>query len=344
VHRGKLHPTPFRTASIFALSLAAVLAAQGPSRFEPGRRVLLDAHNAYAYQGHWADRIDRALATGTPLAIEQDLLWHPSAYSIVSHGEPFTGQEPTLRDFFEHIRPIVAEALNSRSREQWPLITLNLDFKDTYPQHFAAIWRVLGDYEHWLTTAARGADVWTIQPLRVGPVLVLTGAHPAQQIAFHDDVPAGSRLRLFGAVQPGDFRATNYHRWSNNAWGVVEPGGQNNAGDWTDEDNDRLRKLVDAAHHAGLWIRFYTLNGHSPADGERMGWTPTYNFGSIDAARVRWRAAIAAGVDFIATDQYEELKKGSGAAAALHLGVSASTFQTCAFASVECIRKAMTRP
>jgi hypothetical protein len=37
-----------------------------------------------------------------------------------------------------------------------------------------------------------------------------------------------------------------------------------------------------------------------------MGWTPSYNFTSLDAARIRWRAAIDAGVDFIATDQYEE--------------------------------------
>ena len=37
-----------------------------------------------------------------------------------------------------------------------------------------------------------------------------------------------------------------------------------------------------------------------------MGWSPGYNFTSLDAARVRWRAAIAAGVDFVATDQYEE--------------------------------------
>ena len=55
----------------------------------------------------------------------------------------------------------------------------------------------------------------------------------------------------------------------------------------------------------GLWIRFYTLNGHRPDDS--LGWTASYNFGSVDAARARWNAAIAAGVDFIATDQYEEL-------------------------------------
>ena len=95
-------------------------------------------------------------------------------------------------------------------------------------------------------------DIGPIQPLKVGPVLVLTGANPAQQIAFHDDVPVGSRLRLFGAAQPGALRATNYHRWSNNAWSVVEPEGQNNAGDWTREDNDRLRKLVDDGASGGV--------------------------------------------------------------------------------------------
>ena len=57
-------------------------------------------------------------------------------------------------------------------------------------------------------------------------------------------------------------------------------------------------------HRAGLWIRFYTLNGHDPTD-ESGGWSPGYNFGSEQAARERWRAAIRAGVDFIAVDQYE---------------------------------------
>ena len=30
-----------------------------------------------------------------------------------------------------------------------------------------------------------------------------------------------------------------------------------------------------------------------------------YDFGSLDAARLRWRAAIVDGVDYLATDQYE---------------------------------------
>lgn len=299
---------------VLAISLAVTTETQAPGSYGPGRRVLLDAHNAYPYQGRWGDRVDRALATGMPVAIEQDLVWRPAApgapaHSIVSHGEPFTGAEPTLRDFFEHIRPIATRALASASRDQWPLVTLNLDFKDSDPLHFKEIWTLLGEYEPWLTTAARTPTVERVEPLRLGPVLVLTGSDAAQQATFHDAVPEGMRLRLFGAVLPEKLVATNYRRWSNNPWSVVEPEGQNRAGEWTADDKHRLEGRVRSAHDAGLWIRFYTLNGHSPEEGDRMGWTPGYNFTSLDAARLRWRAAIAAGVDFVATDQYEEFAK-----------------------------------
>jgi glycerophosphoryl diester phosphodiesterase len=94
-------------------------------------------------------------------------------------------------------------------------------------------------------------------------------------------------------------------------WAVVERGGQPKAADWTAADAARLRALVDRAHAMGLSIRFYTLNGHAPDAGQ--GWSAGYNFGSVDAVRPRWKAAIDAGVDFLATDQYEllaeELKK-----------------------------------
>ena len=303
-----------RAFLILIISLATFVAAQAPAGYEPGRRVLLDAHNAYPYQDRWSDRVDRALARGLPLAIEQDLLWRPAtatlpAQSIVSHGEPFTHEEPTLRAFFERIRPIATRALAVPSRDGWPLVTLNLDFKDSHPQHLAAIWGLLGEYEEWLTTATRVAASAQVESLRVGPVLVLTGSDPAQEAVFHDAVPIGARLRLFGAINSGQIVKTNYRRWSNNPWSVVEPEGQNNAGEWTPQDAERLHRAVRAAHDAGLWIRFYTLNGHSTEDGERMGWTASYNFGSLESVRIRWHAAIAAGVDFIATDQYEEFEQ-----------------------------------
>jgi hypothetical protein len=37
------------------------------------------------------------------------------------------------------------------------------------------------------------------------------------------------------------------------------------------------------------------------------GWFQQYNFGSLNAAKERWSAARNAGVDYIASEQYEEL-------------------------------------
>jgi hypothetical protein len=299
----------------------------------PGARVLLDAHNCYPDGDRFADRIERALGTGLPIAIEQDLVWwqDPTTSdfrSIVSHGEPFTGGEPSIeRHFFERIRPLVEQALKEDRRQDWPLIVLNLDFKTNEPEHHASVWETLGKYESWLSTAERVADGTRVMPLDVKPVLVLTGNPAAQQVSFHDRLPAGARLRLFGAIpvdveakvgrgreatpklaglSPEELiavKATNYRRWVNFPWAVVEQGGQAHAAGWTAADAARLKALVTRAHDHGLWIRFYTLNGHREADG--LGWTASYNFGTPEAARERWRAAIDAGVDFVATDQYE---------------------------------------
>jgi len=317
-----------------AVLCALVVLAPADPGFAPGRRVLLDAHNCYPYNGRWADRIDRALSTGTPVAIEQDLVWFRDpatgkGRSLVAHDDSsrpalgLTGNEPPMRDyFFERLRPIVERALRERRTDTWPLITLNLDFKTEEPEHLAAVWALLNEYRNWLTTAPRVARIDDVQPMTVGPVMVLTGESDAQRRVFHDPVPIGGKLLVFGAtkaivrsaeasrsdslpdLRPG--ARTNYHRWWNNPWSVVELGGQRRAGAWTKDDEARLAGLVTAAHAAGLWIRFYTLNGHVPADTSG-GWTASYNFGSEEAARARWRAAIAAGVDFIATDQYEAL-------------------------------------
>src|SRR5262245_20771439 len=102
--------------------------AQRPHAAVPGVRVMLDAHNAYPYNGRFTDRIDRALAAGLPVAIEQDLVWRPPVdgkpgRSIVSHGDPFDGTEPSLREyFFERVRPIVEKALQEGNAADWPLV------------------------------------------------------------------------------------------------------------------------------------------------------------------------------------------------------------------------------
>lgn len=307
------------TALAFSSSAIDRGASTSPRGYGPGARVLLDAHNAYPERGRFAERLEQALATGTPLAIEQDLAWCPGPEGVrapvVSHETECEGGEPTLEEyFFTRVAPLLDGALQSGSSAGWPLVTLNLDFKTNEPDHHAAVLALLGRYARWLTTAERTADPDVVAPLRTGPLLVLTGSSDVQQRTFHDLVPAGGRLRLFGAihgvvsddpaVRPRATPATNYRRWWNHPWRAAEPGGQREAGAWTPEEAARLRALVADAHAHGLWIRFYTLNGHA---GPREGWTNSYNFGSLDAAQVRWRAAADAGVDFIATDQYAEL-------------------------------------
>jgi len=318
----------FVQAILFSASL--VHSCGGPLRAQqvrPGTRTIMDAHNCYPYFEWWGDRIDRALSTGMPVAIEQDLAWHTDpktgrSWSVVTHGEPTDGNEPTMQQyFFERVRPIVEKALRDGNQKNWPLITLNLDFKDNKPEHLAAVLALLRKYQPWLTTAAKGAKESDVQPLDVKPILVLTGEPDAQQKVFYDQLAPGERVLLFGAIHtegkdpsatpeeidPG--KATNYRRWWNNPWKVVEPGGQPHAGNWTPAKMARLRALVERAHTDGLWIRFYTLDGATNAQLSCNGWFHNYNFGSLEAARTRWRAAIAAHVDYLASDQYELVAK-----------------------------------
>ena len=297
-------------------------------------RPTLDAHNCYPYDGQWNDRLDRALSAGFPIGIEQDLAWAVDKSTgkgrvVVSHAKQTTGNEPSLRDyFFEHVRPIVEKALQDNNRGSWPLIIVHFDVKDTQPALLHATWDLLGEYESWITTAAVTADPHVLSPFDVRPLLVLTEDSDAQEDVFFRPLHPGDKLRLFGSAHTAPVggatreqrahlaatvspelllteKPTNYRRWWNNSWAEVEEGGQTAAGDWTPVDERRLRALVDHAHRMGYWIRFYTLDGFHQDEG--LGWGNGYNFGSPDAAARRWQAALEAGVNLIATDQYEEL-------------------------------------
>lgn len=331
---------------VVAVGLSLLAAPTPAQRSAVMFRPMLHAHNCYPEEGRWADRLDRALGTGLfPIAIEQDVAWSTaSGQSVVSHDAVLDGNESTLEQyFFKRVAPTVDRLLQENRREAWPAIVLHLDFKTNEPEHHRAVWNLLGKYERWLTTAPRGQDGSTVQPLQVGPVVALTESGAGQERDFFEAIPSGGRLRIFGTVPPvrtttsndRDVQAeaavlappailipsgvTNYRRWMNFSWLVVERGGQPNAGDWTAADAVRLTSLVDRAHAQGLGIRFYTLNGHAPDAG--LGWTASYNFGSLDRAQARWRAAIDAGVDFIATDQYEEFARLTTAGRAPSSGI-----------------------
>jgi hypothetical protein len=323
-------------AWMLASVTASIAVAQEPDLdFLNHNQPILDAHNCYPYEGHWNDRVQRALRSGFPVSIEQDLAWYVDPTSgqgrvVVSHTPKATGSEPTLHDyFFEQVRPVVEKAIAENKREQWPLIVLHFDFKDNQPAILQAVWQLLGEYEPWLSTAVETSDMHQLSPIERKPILVVTEDSDEQQKVFYDDVPIGARLRIFGSAhthsEPQGMTAqelmhwsvvaspeellseqpTNYRRWWNSSWYPVEEGGQSHAGDWTPADDARLRALVDHAHKLGYWVRFYTLDGFKAADDR--GWGNYYNFGSKEAVILRWKAAVAAGVNFIATDQYEDL-------------------------------------
>ena len=78
------------------------------------------------------------------------------ARSIVTHGVPSTGHEPSMKEyFFEKVRPVVETAMKSTDHHDWPLITLNLDLKSDEPEHLEAIWKLLTEYRDWLPLAGR---------------------------------------------------------------------------------------------------------------------------------------------------------------------------------------------
>lgn len=326
--------------------IALCLLLLAPDTFRPNNdlfqvnegRPLLDAHNCYPVDGQWPDRIDRALSTGFPVAIEQDVAAYadPQSGAIipkVTHNKAANASEPTLRErFFEKVRPIVEKALKQHDTKTWPLIVVHFDFKDNDPKLLKATWNLLGEYENWITTAKKTDNDAELAPLEWKPLLVLTEENDNQEQVFYRDLPVSGRLRLFGSAHTNlasfekltpqqkahalasanpsillKERASNYRRWWNNSWHTVEEGGQPKAGDWTQGDEQRLRALVNRAHQLGYWIRFYTLDGFNP--GQSQGWSQSYNFGSLEAVQKRWKAALDAGVDMIAVDQYEEMAR-----------------------------------
>ena len=136
-----------------------------------GDRPVLDAHNCYPYKGQWSDRIERALKTGFPVGIEQDLALNGDRV-VVSHDAKTTGSEPTLRDhFFERVRPIVEKALKENDRAKWPLIVLHFDFKENGTPLLRAVWSLLGEYDGWYTTAVKTANPRELAPFDPKPLL-----------------------------------------------------------------------------------------------------------------------------------------------------------------------------
>ncbi len=318
-------------------SLAIV--AKEQSAVRPGARTLMLAHNAYPDDGKYTDRLDHAIAAGVPFVVEQDLVWVDGRSLEIHNVKLANADSPTLETyFFPKVAPIVEKALREGNKKgDWPLITLYLDIKNDPVEHLEAISKVLDKYDSWLTKAAKTDDIAKQSPLELKPMMVILEdkQNDIKQAFFYDRVPVGGKIRAFGSavkfddnpahlpktakaerlasmlkVDPEQLvskKADNWRRWFGADWGFVELCGPEHGKDWSTATEARVKKFVDYGHRLGYLVSFYSINGFT--EQENHGWTAEFNFGSRDAALMRWNAAIKAHADFIATDQYEELAK-----------------------------------
>ena len=289
-----------------ALALALPLAAvdDGPPRPMP-----ISAHNCYAEDRSDNPRLAEALALGID-NVEIDLGWDDTARQLI------VGHDASPRPGVAYPRletslvPALEAHWAARRPDGAPTV-LTIDWKTSRPEAKSAGFKEFLDARpDWFSSAPKAAD----SPMTVRRLTVCFSGSEAAKDAYDALIPRGGtyrafRDRVFGAGAkyepevasyiPGP--STAYHRFLAFHWSAIERGGPNLARDWTRDEADRLRALTDLAHRRGFRVRIYCLNGHT---GTPLG---GYRFPDDEAARVRWRAAASARVDWIASDEYREI-------------------------------------
>jgi hypothetical protein len=313
-----------------ALLLAAGIGAAVKSNYVPGTRTVVLAHNAYPDHGKYGDRLDRALAAGTPFVVEEDLAWVDGRSLLIHGAKNASADDPTLENyFFPKVRPVIEKALKEGNKGNWPLITLYLDIKNDPPEHLEAVSKLLDKYDAWLTTAVKTNDIMKQSPLDLKPIMVLVEdkQKDIKHEFFYDRVAVGGKIRVFGSPDKPDGnpnklpkeqafarmvnfdpeqlvaqKADNYRRWWGTDWHFIEICGPEHTA-WTPAKEARLKKFIDYGHRLGYFVSFYQVDSFT--DGENQGWEQEYNFSPREHGMERWNALIKLHADFISTDQYE---------------------------------------
>ncbi len=271
------------------------------------RPLPISAHNCYPANNTSTDRLVEALALGID-NIEIDLGWDDARKHLIVGHDPSPRPRTIYPDFEAFLVPALESHWKNPRADGAPTI-LTLDWKTSRPEAVARLKTFLDAHPDWFSSAPK-ADKSPLTRRRL--TVCFTGSDEAKT---HYDamIPNGGtyrafRDRVFGA---GDYRddprayapepASAYFRFLTLHWANVEKSGPPRAGDWTGGEAERLQALVEHAHHQGYRIRFYCLDGRL-----RVQSLP-YCFPNLEAARVRWKAAAKAGVDWIASDDDNEI-------------------------------------
>jgi hypothetical protein len=253
---------------------------------------LYNAHNCYPEKGQYRDRLERARQAGLR-AVEIDVTWSEQRRrTVISHEKTPSGGEPTLKEYFwKAVEPELRRL--PRGQAAW---LLQIDFKIDHPAVIEEVYRDLDRRRRLLT---RFGDQVDYGPLTVmltgdnaaiasfekrsrgnGPYLAMANREPVER-QYQDNVTA-----YF------DADATPFYRVFNLEWVHLEPDREaRRSGPLPESARTRLRALAELARQKGYWLRTWTLNEST--------------FGGREGLLERWRAAREAGVDMIATDEYE---------------------------------------
>src|SRR5262249_35195813 len=133
-----------RRVIVFSAVVALAVAAVGTNSVSPGARMQVLSHNAYLDHGKYVDRLDRTLAAGLPVAVEEDLAWVDGKFFLIHGAKNTVGDDPTLESYFiPKVKPIMERALKEGNKGNWPLITLYLDIKNDLLEHLTMINQML---------------------------------------------------------------------------------------------------------------------------------------------------------------------------------------------------------
>ena len=225
--------------------------------------------------------------------MEIDLTWSEKRRrTVISHEKTPVGGEPTLEEYFW--KPLGMElGRMPRGRPGWLLL---IDFKTYHARVVEEVYRDLERHRRLLTRFGGNVDY--------GPLTVILTGDNAAIAAFEKRNRGHGPYLAMGNREPPERQyqdnvadyfeadATPFYRVFNFEWAHIEPDREKRRAEPLPETAPaRLRKLAQTAHQKGYWLRTWTLNEST--------------FGGREGLLERWRAARDAGVEMIATDEYE---------------------------------------
>jgi hypothetical protein len=269
------------------------------------------AHNCYRQNSETDQPLVDALKLGID-NIEIDLGWDQFKKRLIVGHEPEPMPEKMYPEFNSYFQTAYKRHLQSPRPDGAPHI-LTIDWKTDHPDAIEAFKDFLTACSDWFTSAPKANQSPMTQR---GLTVCFTGSSRAK-LRYDELIPNGGTYQAFADEDYGVevyFRdvegyawrpASAYRRFVSMFWGQVgrEPPGRDDT--WEQWKADRLNALVYRVHRQGYRVRFYTLNG-------RHGDPIFQRFPNEAAARLRWRACLQAGADWVATDEWNEIVEEFG--------------------------------